>query len=269
MGPQSQRRLTLQERTHQLKAGSNKKRKTGQQTLQGEAAFDPIKNCPVCRARASNLPIPHRAHHKLCVNNRKTKGVTSFTTLNQIRIDKQLKEHFQKPLAQSEKADWRNSTVEAGKVFFAPRGQVKEKEFRQEPAFKPSTSNMTDWISAGEMCKAVSEKVLDASFVAEQSKRKNPIAMAAFAGFVSEKIIRAKKIPQYFKGITLTVPATEDSSMCGSPHYHSIVGMKLLLVDWVRTYALEIKCPTCEKGVLQNDRTNFSKKQTVISNLRP
>lgn len=114
------------------------------------------------------------------------------------------------------------------------------------------------------MCKAVSAKAQDASFITEQCKKKNPLAVAALAGFVSEKIVRAQLIDEHFNGITFTVPATEDTSMCESPHCHALVGVKLPLVDWVQTHALEIKCPTCEEGVLQNDRTNFSKNELLF-----
>jgi len=60
MGPQSQRRLTLIKRTNQLKASTSfKKRKGGQLTLTGEAAFEPVKDCPICKARHIGYGEPH------------------------------------------------------------------------------------------------------------------------------------------------------------------------------------------------------------------
>jgi len=59
----------------------------------------------------------------------------------------------------------------------------------------------------------------------------------------------------------MTVPALQQSIM--SAGYHSIVGQKLLHVDW-NMYDLEIKCPHCRNGVLQNDRTNFSKNKLLF-----
>jgi len=51
MGTQSQRRISQQERTHQLQSQSHRKQQkiVGQQTLFGGQAFDPTKNCSKCR----------------------------------------------------------------------------------------------------------------------------------------------------------------------------------------------------------------------------
>ena len=49
-----------------------------------------------------------------------------------------------------------------------------------------------------------------------------------------------------------------------SPHYHSIVGQRLLCVDWVKMFGLEVNCPRCPSGVLYNDRTNFSKNKILF-----
>ena len=57
--------------------------------------------------------------------------------------------------------------------------------------------------------------------------------MAALAGFVSKKIVRAKLIDEHFNGIAFTVTATEDTSMHQSPHCHALVSAKPPLVDWV------------------------------------
>jgi len=56
MGPQSQRRLTLKDQTHQLQASSirppTKKLKAGdQQTIFDGRAFDPNQDCAKCKAK--------------------------------------------------------------------------------------------------------------------------------------------------------------------------------------------------------------------------
>ena len=103
MGPQSQRRLTLQDRMHQLQADSHKtKRKAGQLTLFGERAFDPSKDCVVCKARLAGR-MSHKGHHRLCPINRRTRGVVSTVTLEQNKIDKALQKHFQTPLTPEER----------------------------------------------------------------------------------------------------------------------------------------------------------------------
>jgi hypothetical protein len=92
MGNQSQRRQSLQQRTYALAASNNHntKRKTGQLTLQGDVAFDPLKHCVVCKAKSANLDPPHRGHHPLCWNNKRTKGITSKTTLAEMEREKEL-----------------------------------------------------------------------------------------------------------------------------------------------------------------------------------
>lgn len=172
-------------------------------------------------------------------------------SLNQNQIDQALAAHFQKPLAPAERMDWRHSTVEAGSKFFVPRPTATSKKV---PSQMQNAMPAVDTISPEDMCKAVSD-------VTEQVNKKNPLAMAALAGFVNEKIIRPKKIRDHFQALTMTGPAATDKSMFGCPHCHSIVGQKLTLVDWVRTFRLEISCPGCGQGSLQNDRTNFSKNK--------
>jgi hypothetical protein len=51
-----------------------------------------------------------------------------------------------------------------------------------------------------------------------------------------------------------------------NPHYHSIVGQKLLLVDWENTHGIiGLPCPdTGCNGLLCNDRTNWSKNKTLF-----
>jgi len=79
MGPQSQRRLSLKEWTHQMQSQSHKKKKKGgQQTLFGDSAFDPIEDCKKCTAKTYGRDL-HRAHHPLCSNNRRTKGFSEAT----------------------------------------------------------------------------------------------------------------------------------------------------------------------------------------------
>ena len=67
---------------------NNKKRK-GQLTLGGDEAFDSMSHCAVCKARRWGREV-HRAHHKLCWNNRRTKGVASKTTLESLAEEERL-----------------------------------------------------------------------------------------------------------------------------------------------------------------------------------
>ena len=84
MGIQSQRRGT-NTRDIRNKADYQKKNKQGRSQLQlavnGGVAFDSLRHCIVCKAKKvkESLPymtLPHRGHHPLCLNNRRTRGMT-------------------------------------------------------------------------------------------------------------------------------------------------------------------------------------------------
>ena len=89
MGPQSQRRISQQERTHQLQSQSHRKRQktTGQQTLFGGTAFDPTKNCLKCRDGANS----HKGHDPRCWNDKRKAKTT------QAIEDQRLRQHFSAP----------------------------------------------------------------------------------------------------------------------------------------------------------------------------
>ena len=123
MGPQSQRRLTLAERTHQLQASSNKRRKKGgQMTLFGDVAFDPLTDCERCRGVAHGRD-PHRAHDIRCSKSKHNKNgaIISPRELEQRRIDKELAQHFNTPLRKDERASWKFVTPDSMAKFFAKR----------------------------------------------------------------------------------------------------------------------------------------------------
>jgi len=124
MGPQSQRRLTLQGRTHLMQSQSHRKkqRTVGQQTLFGDRAFDPFKDCEVCKGRRVGRDV-HRAHHRLCYNKRG--GAAQSTAAMEIqREEKRLQVLFATPLSESEKCSGQYLMKDAVAGYFAPR-QVK------------------------------------------------------------------------------------------------------------------------------------------------
>ena len=266
MGPQSQNRLTLMARTHQMQGSSHKKRKKGGQlTLFGGNAFDPESDCEVCKGRLGGR-IVHRAHHKLCPNNRRTKGMTSEETLKQIKNDEALKKHFNTPLTAEEKASSRCLSKDAGDAFFAARQPTTIAKTMKSPP-PTTTTTTTTTTNTVAFCREVTAKLNQQSFVDGCSQNRAPLAMLAFASVVVEKIVRDKtRVFDFFKDLTLEVPPTQD--MYDNPHYHSIVGQQLLLVDWIKTHGFEIKCPGCDVGSLVNDRTNFSKNKVLFPMFR-
>ncbi len=97
-------------------------------------------------------------------------------------------------------------------------------------------------------------------------KCKAPKAMHAFARYVVKNIVNVKDgghlLRSCFVDMTMTVPPYHGKV---DPHYHSIVGQKLILVDWRAFYKhLQLSCPHCEAGKLDRDRTVFSKEGTLF-----
>jgi hypothetical protein len=111
MGPQSQARKTnsrsirnkpksqLKSSTANSKAAqkkkANEKDTTSQPKVQitfdGKRAFDPLKDCIVCKKTSLGLPAPHRGHHEKCPKNKKTKGGT--VSERQFQIEKSYEEY--------------------------------------------------------------------------------------------------------------------------------------------------------------------------------
>jgi hypothetical protein len=270
MGPQSQRRITLQARTHQLQASSHRnKRKTRQPTLFGDRAFDPVLDCKVCKSKASGGKPSHKAHDPRCYINKRTKGKDA-ATLAAEKAARQLQQHFDKPLSESEKYSSKYVTPESTELFFLPRTMNKDKAKQPSPS---PTFTRPSWIqgdndkndkplSAEDLCSAVTEKVCDSAFIAEHKDSKTPLAMLAFATVVADQIIRRRgRLEHHFDGLTITVPDTRRPM---HPQYHSIVGQKLLNVDWQKMFGLEITCPHCGMATLCKDRSNFSKNKLLF-----
>ena len=86
MGRQSQQRVANQhKRKFKLAQPSPRRRRKGDQlTLDNKVAFQPEKDCKICKAREiqkffPSYSIPKRAHHPLCNLNTKTRGLGDLT----------------------------------------------------------------------------------------------------------------------------------------------------------------------------------------------
>ena len=244
--------------------GYKKGKKGDQQTLTGEVAFDPIKDCAICKARHIGYAEPHRGHHKHCWNNKRTRGISSATSLASIQESKRLKAFFEKPPQSHEMYTSANNSKAACEQFFTPRNPTTKVSTTEVPQATLAEVVSSIGPTAEELCSAVAERIADTSYQTENQRKEAPLAMLALAGLVVERIVRTndKEIfEKNFQGLTMTVPPAKN--MHNNPHYHSIVGHKLLLVDWKRTHGVEIPCGECT-GTFQNDRTNFSKNKVLF-----
>jgi hypothetical protein len=92
-------------------------------------------------------------------------------------------------------------------------------------------------------------RVNESSFGEAHAGNKAPLAMLAMALVVVERIIRPNRpnkgtqLKEFFTDLTFTVPSAPDDILV-DPNYHSIVGQKLLLVDWHRMFGLAVPCPS-------------------------
>ena len=118
-----------------------------------------------------------------------------------------------------------------------------------------------------DFCKAVTTMTSDPAFAEKHKSKSAPLAMVAFANEVQKKIIEKRKTNDYFEnGIIVEVPCVGDEAITtNNPQHHSIIGHKLLHVNWERSHGLQVPCPdaTC-RGILDNDRSNFSKNKTLF-----
>jgi len=127
-----------------------------------------------------------------------------------------------------------------------------------------ATRVIRDRVSAADLCTAVTEAINNPKHAKFHKGSNAPAAMLAFAKVVVEIIMLNKEIDttSHFDGLTMTVPTSQQHA---EPHHHSIVGQKLLCVDWKRLHGLDATRPRCKKCHLKNDRTNFSKNKILFS----
>jgi hypothetical protein len=246
---------------------NRKKLKTGdQRTLDGQRAFDPLQDCQVCKAKKWGREV-HRAHHPLCWNNRRTKGITSEVTLESIAHAEKLRKHFSAQLSAKEKYSSANITQAVGEKFFAPRKKTSVVGSKSAPTLAVTMETTTEQTVDNELLyHEVVAKLNNGEFCKEHANNRAPLAMIALAGVVVERVINKNNgslIPSFFTDMTMTVPAVATAEP--NPHYHSIVGQKLLLVDWLKIFKVNVPCPCCQEQVpLKNDRTHFSKNKILF-----
>ena len=198
--------------------------------------------------------MPHRPHHVLCSKNGATRGqgkISDQSLANAVEA-RRLKKLFNTPLAQHEKCGLIRTQGEIAS-FFAPRTKKLDLPTTKEDSI--------------DFCKAVSTQLADPTF-AEKHKSKNaPLAMIAFANTVIDNVVNGNKgrdceskFDHYFHGITMTVPPSSDAF--DNPQYHSIIGQKLLYVDWKQAFGVNAKCPDSN---CKSDRRTASGRKLLQS----
>jgi len=142
MGRQSQHRISNQhKRKYKLCSKSPKKRRKGDQLmLQGAVAFDPERDCIVCRAKSHkkffpSYTVPHRGHDPCCLHNKSTRVQGALVSQpTSVAEDKRYKQ-LTRPIQQSEKFSGSNLTTAA--AFFAPKQTKKATTITTESETEP------------------------------------------------------------------------------------------------------------------------------------
>jgi len=277
MGRQSQQRVSNQHKRKFKLASPVRRRKGDQLTLDNKIAFDPLKDCRVCKAQEikkfmPSYPVPKRAHDDLCPKNAKTQGLGKLTEQSIASLaDNKRYKTITAPIRPEERFNGRHNTKEAATVFFAARNTTATttttKTMTEVDVAKSSADEAH--VSPTSLSKAVGKLVSDPAFQERHKSKMAPLAMLAFATEISQKIINNKDksvLCQHFDGIEMVVPVCHDHN---NPHYHSISGMKLLYVNWERTHGIQVPCPdsncagTLGSGSVKG-RSNFSKNQTLF-----
>jgi len=267
MGRQSQQRVSNTKRAFTLASTNSfpkKKAKAGDQlTLLGEVAFDSQRDCKVCIGQSiartnSSHSVPKRAHHVLCIRNTVIRGLGPVTSqlLEKQAEEKRLLALYNTPLEPSEKASGKHITKEATAAFFRPRNTMT-KSIKAVTVCPPIKKPVN-------LCEAVSTMTADAAFEKKHRNKGGPLAMIALASVIMNQLNGPDGdvfFAKHFDGQTFTAPPSDGDN---NPQYHSIVGQKLLLVDWTKQ-GVTVPCPSAECcGFLKNKRSNFSKNQTLF-----
>jgi len=146
-------------------------------------------------------------------------------------------------------------TKEAAEAFFAPwevvgGGRVSAVGLTTVSASMTTTTataamatTVVSNVTANDFHNGVTTMLQDSKFVESTKSNRVPLPMLAFAKLVVDRLLRQKdlNLQEYFDGLTMTVPSVQQSIV--SPEYHSIVGQKLLYVNWMCMYGMEISCP--------------------------
>jgi len=189
------------------------------------------------------------------------------------REEKRLQVLFATPLSESEKCSGQCLTKDAVAGYFAPRqmpGSSTAATISQTTTTTTTQINSTVGlskeikVSADDLYTSVTTVLKEPAFLECHTTSRAPLPMLAFAKVVMETIVNKNNVNthDYFDGITMTVPAAKETLM--APQHHSTVGQKLLHVHWEKMHGIQITCPGCRRGILDNKRTNFSKNQILF-----
>ena len=249
MGQQSQHRVPQAGRSRKLP--HRKQRKQVQMKISGKgAAFDSAIDCEVCRRGV------HRAHHPRCILARKRPGAAAAAAnRHQSAPETAVAEAVRRSVRTSTAIDYKQFAAHGQKA--APMVQTVLTAAESQP--QPPRN------LAKELCQVVKSTMMTRNFRKDASKSV-PLPIHAVVQYIVKTLAPPHESLQgnpFFHGATLTVPPYHGTAP--NPHYHSIEGTKILLVDWERLVpGLKVPCPSCGCRAMKSGRTNYSHNGTAF-----
>ena len=265
-----------------------------QQGINGPA-FVQKRDCAICRIQEANLgrsqdnkhPVPHRAHHRRCPKNQKTRG----TTENNVRLAK-IVENYVK--TNSEPVSFGAVPSDASDFFDPKRSNCSSQASRASTlsSFQSSVAKLTDpplpkfddpldnLDSLGSHLSQVLHDRLDRFQRRKEFKMANesnaPLSVALLFHYLTDlvKLSRSKSrgtLPTFnnfqklelrgtffqHRNIFFTFPP--DNSPVPYANYHALTGKKVFILDWHFAFPnVDLTCPACGSGQLSAHRTQFS-----------
>ena len=275
MGGQSQNRNDQHKchRKNYALHNRSKGRKRTQAALDGQVAFDSLKDCKTCMQQQWNLLHPEKktqvhkkGHHPQCRKAKKNKTVDVEKWFNnRLQASKNAPIEDVSPEEQTRRMKiFFSATVSQEKMLQEKRranGNVPKNSFKAD--------TLPDLLS-----EFVERKVSDETFRKTYTGGRNaPLPILATARYFMEEILPKKAavasadkfdvlyqtIPK--ESLSFTIPKCKRYESLRRPNYYSIQGQQLLHVRWDVQYPdMKLHCPcTSCQGVLLPDRSNFGK----------
>ena len=294
MGRQSQTRLPVYKRLqHRVSTnGQSCTRPISRPLIQravndiSHRAFDPKKDCVVCKAVAQNQRKPHRKHHPRCEGNTKTRG-HSATEVASNRCSACLKRHFSARMTDPGKEKQLTGGTTPGVDQYLVR---TVKKYQRVQTGKVSVMETNSAIAIKMLVPTSSpqevaiflEKSIATKLKQPPPNKTVPPAMLALATEIMDQV-RHKKPRQIAESVSLpqsqpfkeanarfisifgsnnivyTVPYVMDSRRLIDPHFHSIAGSKFIYMDFEVAFPdLELACYQCSSSDLCRERDYWS-----------
>jgi hypothetical protein len=300
MGCQSQTRngaiRRCKKRATKVKRSHKRQRKTHTHVVQGAIgggrAFDPVKDCIVCKAYCLRVQyqragwglirIPKRSHHIRCPKNTSTWGLSART----VEVEKAVQAHLKINNAPIENLGRPGTTAQEKLSVFNKAKKVTEPEPTtltdeddpteedESPVDMPTVLRnavdnyvadcdemLDDGMGAPDAIRAVMDYILE---LTDHTKKKGAAGLPP-----TQKNAEAmNNYRRFFLPGEIMFRIPKERRVHGrspSPHYHAIEDTSVLLVDWLISHPEQrLVCLLCENVTLVHDRTNYKKNRSLF-----